>query len=163
MQTLKKFNHFFGFTPTEGKVVLFLLVTFVIGGAIKLYRYHYPSAFLPSFDYSQFDKEFDLRARLIDSTDAEQKRKLGDASATTSSKRKTARAKKADRLQSVVNINTATKAELMKLPGIGEALAERILIYRDQNGAFKDVSELQKVKGIGGKKFGRIRPLVKVE
>jgi len=163
MQTLKKFNHFFGFTPTEGKVVLFLLVTFVIGGAIKLYRYHDPSAFLPSFDYSEVDKEFDLRVRLIDSIDAEQKRKLADSGAATSSKRKTTRVKKADRLQSVVNINTATKAELMKLPGIGEALAERILVYREQNGAFKDVSELQKVKGIGEKKFEQIRPLVKAE
>jgi competence ComEA-like helix-hairpin-helix protein len=56
-----------------------------------------------------------------------------------------------------LNINTASKAELAELPGIGPALAERILNYRAAHGEFSDVSELQQVKGIGGSCIEKIR------
>jgi competence ComEA-like helix-hairpin-helix protein len=61
-----------------------------------------------------------------------------------------------------VNLNTATKAELMSLPGIGEVIAERILEYRRQK-RFERPEELMEVKGIGPKKFERIRPYIRVE
>lgn len=46
------------------------------------------------------------------------------------------------------NINTADKEALMKLPGIGETRAERILLYRQEHGRFSDISELMQVSGI---------------
>ncbi|MDQ6982791.1 MAG: helix-hairpin-helix domain-containing protein [Mariprofundus sp.] len=53
----------------------------------------------------------------------------------------------------VVNINSATAKELQKVDGIGAKTAARIVVYRDEHGAFKSVDELLKVKGIGKKKL----------
>jgi len=61
-----------------------------------------------------------------------------------------------------VNINTATEKEIAKLPGIGPAIAKRIVEYRKAHGGFKSVDELKKVKGIGDKKFERIKDKVTV-
>lgn len=55
-----------------------------------------------------------------------------------------------------ININTATAKELENLNGIGKALAERIVQYRQENGLFKDIKDIMKVTGIGEKKFKQI-------
>lgn len=62
-----------------------------------------------------------------------------------------------------ININTASAKELEELPGIGPALAERIVSYRETNGPFKNVEEIKKVSGIGEKKFETIKDLIVVE
>jgi competence protein ComEA len=62
----------------------------------------------------------------------------------------------------LVNLNTATVADLAKLPGIGPAVAARIVEYRQKNGGFKKAEELMNVKGIGEKTFLKLKPLVTV-
>ena len=61
-----------------------------------------------------------------------------------------------------VNINTAGQAELESLPRIGPKVAQRIIEYRNQNGGFKKVEDIMKVKGIGEKTFDRIKDLITV-
>jgi competence protein ComEA len=61
---------------------------------------------------------------------------------------------------SKINVNTATAAELEALPGIGPALAARIVAYRQANGPFHSVEELRRVQGIGEAILARIRDLV---
>ena len=57
----------------------------------------------------------------------------------------------------LVNINTADADRLISLRGIGPALAQRIIDYREQNGPFKSIDELKNVRGIGDKKFADIK------
>lgn len=61
---------------------------------------------------------------------------------------------------SLVNINTAGLAELDALPGIGPGYAQRIIDYREANGPFRSVEEIQNVPGIGPSTFARIRDLI---
>jgi competence protein ComEA len=63
---------------------------------------------------------------------------------------------------SPVNLNTATAADLEKLPGIGPAMATRILEYRQKNGGFKKVEELMNIQGIGEKSFLKLKALVAI-
>ena len=57
----------------------------------------------------------------------------------------------------VININTATKEELMQLKGVGEAKALLIITYREANGGFKEITDLMKIKGIKQKFFDKIK------
>ena len=62
----------------------------------------------------------------------------------------------------LLDLNRATEQDFDALPGIGPHLAERIMEYRQSVGSFHSLDELRAVKGIGTKKFERIRPLVTV-
>jgi competence protein ComEA len=57
----------------------------------------------------------------------------------------------------LLDLNKATKAELRLIPGIGDALAQRIVAHRDRIGGFRNVNELRQVSGIGPKTLERIR------
>lgn len=61
-----------------------------------------------------------------------------------------------------INLNTATKEQLETLDGIGGALADRILSYRQKHGKFQKIEELKDVSGIGDKKYEAIRGFVTV-
>lgn len=69
---------------------------------------------------------------------------------------------RADEVIFPLDINTADKEELMKLKGIGEATAEKIIRYRQENGSFSSVEELLSVNGIGEKKLADIREYIYV-
>ena len=62
-----------------------------------------------------------------------------------------------------LDLNSATVEQLQELPGIGEAMAERIILYREEKGTIKRIDELKKVKGIGEKKFEKLKPHIEVK
>jgi competence protein ComEA len=62
----------------------------------------------------------------------------------------------------LVNINSASPGELVKIPGVGEVTAKRIVEYRKDNGSFSAPGDLKKVKGIGPKKFEKMKEHVTV-
>lgn len=62
----------------------------------------------------------------------------------------------------LININTAGVAELDKLPGIGPVLAEQIIQYRNEHGAFGEPRDLEKVSGIGPKTYEKMASMVSV-
>ena len=69
-------------------------------------------------------------------------------------------AKKQESENQRISINTATANDLTALPGIGEAMAERIIAYRNEHGLFQTIDELRNVKGIGERKYEALEDLI---
>lgn len=62
-----------------------------------------------------------------------------------------------------ININLATVEELDKLAGVGEATANKIINYREENGKFKSIEEIKNVNGIGDKKYKELKDQISTE
>lgn len=136
----------FGFTRNEIKVMLFLSATFVAGSGIRWYRQHVDASAAPVFDYSRSDSTFAARSGAPLSN---------ETAPFTVSRTRTNR--KQPPAAGSVNLNTASLQELMRLPGIGESYARRVVAYRQEHGPFGSVDDLTKIKGIGPKKLGKLR------
>jgi len=63
----------------------------------------------------------------------------------------------------LININTSDKEELTQIPGIGPALARKIIAYREKNGLFYFPEDITKVPGIGKVKYERIKDFITTE
>jgi competence ComEA-like helix-hairpin-helix protein len=62
----------------------------------------------------------------------------------------------------VIDVNQATEQDFAGFPGIGPKLARRIVAYREKHGPFRRVEDLLVIRGIGHKKWRRIRPYLRV-
>ncbi len=60
----------------------------------------------------------------------------------------------------LISINTGDADELVRLPGIGTATAENIILYRQENGLFQELTDLMNVKGIGMSKYEKLKDLI---
>ena len=136
---LKRIADWIALTNTERKVILFLVVTLLAGGGIRLYQSAFPSA--PKFDYRASDSTFAALSAAPEDSSTEAVSEGIDATGK-------------------LNINTATKQQLLDLPGVGEVTAERILTYRAETGKFSDIGELRAIKGMSKKKIENLKPLI---
>ncbi|MEX0602266.1 MAG: helix-hairpin-helix domain-containing protein [Bacteroidota bacterium] len=130
-------------TATERKVMLFLGATFLAGSGIRLYQAAFPER--RTFDYSASDSTFAALSERIGEAEDEEEGSGKRASPGRP-----------------VNLNTATKRELMTLPGIGEIMAERILLHRQDHGEFRRPEDLLNVRGIGKKRLEEMKTLITV-
>lgn len=64
--------------------------------------------------------------------------------------------------QGLININTAGKAELETLPGIGPAMADRIIQYREEKGPFSTAEDIKNVSGIGEKRYEQLKDKITI-
>jgi len=134
---MKRIGDWLALTAMERKVILFLAAAMLAGAAIRLYQQTFRGG--ARYDYRAMDSTFAaLSAAPIDSV------------------RQSAHKGTITRL----NINTATKQELMELPGIGAITADRILKRREELGRFAMVEDLRTIKGMSAKKIELLKPLM---
>jgi len=137
------------FTKREKHVILFLVCTLILGYGVKLYQgSHLYDDFKP---VTSIEKEsFEKKARLAYDTSKRKGLNSSESSTENDSKPHT----------EIININTAEKQNLVKLPKIGTVTAERIIRFRDDYGPFKSFDDLLKVKGIGPKTLEKLKPQI---
>jgi competence ComEA-like helix-hairpin-helix protein len=138
---LKRITELLALTKTERNVILFLAATMLLGAGIKVYRRTFPST--AQFDYHASDSTFAVLSTAPEDSAATVPNHEGNGE-----------------LSDKLNINTATKLQLMDLPGIGEVTANRILQYREESGKFITIEDLRVVKGITKNKLERLRPMI---
>ena len=151
MKLLRHVQEFAAFTKNEQKVFLFLSLIFLAGVSLKVYKAYFVHEAVPRFDYSASDREFQERSRRLSSVPAER----GPESALSGPD--------AGAPVEVFNLNTATKEDLLLLPGIGNGIAEQIIKFRKEHGAFSSVDDLRRIKGIGPKKLAKLRPYLRLK
>lgn len=152
MNVLNTLHQRGGVSRKEALAIITLSATFLVGMGIRWWQSEQQRQKpIPSFDYSRTDSIYAAHVRSA-------------KTAKTTRAAQTAPAKQTKQHPPVssINLNQATKAQLMNLPGIGPAYAERIIAYREQHGGFGSVDELLLIKGIGKKKLEKIRAFVYV-
>lgn len=165
---IKNISGRIGLTPTETKVLIFLLVVFLFGYGVK-YFYLRESIEYKEFDYSEEDSVFNsitgynknlLQKKLEPAgKKVDYKREVLDLDTLKFQSNK----KKIIPPELRININTAGIEEFTGLPGIGEKTAEKIIIFRKKIGRFRKLNELLKVKGIGNSKYSNIKKYIYIE
>lgn len=137
----------FGFTRNELIVITLLACSFLAGLGVRWLGGSVDPSSIPVFDYARADSIFAARS-VQPLTSAESGRAVQRVPAP-----------KLRPGDVPVDINAATREQLMRLPGVGPGLADRILAYRTEHRRFKSVDELTAVSGIGTRTLERIRPL----
>lgn len=173
---MNKLMKLFSFTKSETRVILFIVSVLVAGYSIKHLKQIYGSSSGAPYDFSESDSLFKQRSGNVRTEGKKQTEtntsssgyvKDLNLSASEDSLYKSIREKETNYSDStgenIININTAGKNELINLPGIGEAIADRIISYRNEKKGFRKKEELMNVSGIGKKKFDKLKNYVKAD
>jgi competence ComEA-like helix-hairpin-helix protein len=140
------------FTKNETKVILFVITVLVIGFSIKFYKQILNSPSL-RFDYTAEDSVF---KSLSEKKIIQGKNSLPDSLNPNLELNE-------NNQEGILNINTATRSELIELPGVGESTADKIIAYRDRHKKFNRPEDIMNVSGIGRKKFEKLKNHIKAD
>lgn len=121
------------FTRQERTVILFLIGCLIVGSCIYIYKLKNP-VFTPELKLTYSKSSIDIGDVVIKGRETDK-----------------------------TNINTAGKDELVGLPGIGPVYAQRIIEYREKTGGFKTVEEIMNIKGIGEKRFEKLKDKITIQ
>jgi len=165
----RKVSRKIGFTETEIKVILFLAVGFLIGFGVKLYKDNSKPEY-KIYNYSEQDSLFnyyntraenklnDKKNRNENKT-VDSKEEVLDFSSANFEKKKSSPPPE----EKSININNADLETLIRLPGIGEKTAHKIIDLRSEKTKFENLEELMEVKGIGKVKFNKIKKFLYIK
>lgn len=159
MKLIVKLQNIFSVTKSELIVVTLIITGLIIGLSIKMYNDPIPD------DTTKYDDMY----QLIDSIYREQEKPkpqiqqqiiqtVQSNESITSIKKK----KEYPKGNEIININTASRVKLMKLPGVGIKTAQKIIDYRKVT-TFIIIEDIKKVKGIGPKKFAKMKEMIIVK
>lgn len=142
------------FTKQEQRFLLFLVITFIVGFCLKIVRNSSDKGGNESWEQERQKilADFDKKSQLLQNKDGSYIA-AGDTDAGITKKT----------LTDKININRASREELEILPGIGPVIAERIVAFRQDNGSFKTIQDIQKVKSIGPKTFEKVKEYITVD
>jgi competence protein ComEA len=136
------------FTKKEKQVIIILIGVLIGGYGIKLYN---QSNIYEGFN-SISQKEKEKFKQIAENAFINPSKQSQNSKSTSEKDYKPT--------EEIININTAQKKVLIKLPNVGKVTAERIIKYRDDFGPFKTGTDLLKIKGIGKKTLNKILPKI---
>lgn len=155
-----------GITKSELTFVSIIFLGLIIG--VLYNNFCIPNSNIIDYNlHEQISKSLDSIAEVNKTTyiacDSRQNsiKKLKDADTIIEKEKLFPDSKKKDIPSGLININNASKVQLMKLPGIGEKTAISIIEFRRSN-PFRNISDIMLVKGIGQKKFDKMKPFITI-
>ncbi|MBN1560064.1 ComEA family DNA-binding protein [candidate division KSB1 bacterium] len=143
------------FTKQERLFLLFLSVTFAIGLAVKFIR--------KNVHASPNEEWFEQRQRILADYNEKSMHISREDSAVVPSESAGYKRITKESLTRTININVASLDELQILPRIGPATAQKIIAFREKNGPFSTIEDIQKVSSIGPKTFEKIKDHITVD
>ena len=161
LQNIKQKIFSVGLTKQELQVIFFLIIIFFIGLALKLFKENYPQ--YEKFDYTYVDSLFTSHKSGIDIKDNAFIMESDTVILNALNERQTVSKKGYLPPDKKININNATVTELCLLPDIGIKTAETIIEHRTKFGKFKSIEGIMNVKGIGKKKYDKVKNNITVE
>ena len=161
MKFINRLADKYGFTSEEIKVILLFIVLIAAGSMYKLYRDNDSAP-----NKQTYAKQDSLFFQILGDTQSVAPQhdslfKTADAASGMAAVKQES-PHKGSVPEKSVNINRASAKELTLLPGVGEKTAEKIIAYRKQIGSFRNIEEIMDVKGIGVKKFEKMKRFIVV-